>query len=234
MRDHLKKLNSKQRVIPENAKQATHIRELEQKVEELENSSAKMASLVLGSSAKSGDEEAKNRNTLMIDELEKTRKFLKTRGDPLSETCKMNFEKIKTDLAQHYKKKINNLRKHIVEQEEEMTMLNRRIEEITKYQDDIINDKVDAKVKERLVRLNMNETTVETHLTLNPEQIESENDPREVDSQMSNRTDLSISTTRETTTRQPLPNGQHIQILNIENHGTLQINNDGKNFSLQK
>lgn len=233
MRNHLKKLNSKQRVVPENTKQATHIRELEQKVKEFEHFAAKMASLVLGSSATSGDEVAKNMNILnqMIDELEKARQFLKMRGNPLLETCKMNLERIIANLSQQYNKN-NNLRKHIVEQEEEITILKKHIEEITNYQDDIINDKVDAKVKERLMRLNINKSTVETHLTLNSDQMESENDPLEVGSQMSIRTEL--TTTTETTTTQPLPNGQHIQILNIENVGNLQISNDGKNFALQK
>lgn len=114
MRNQLKKLNSKQRVVPENTKQPTHIRELEQKVKELEHSIDKMASLVLGSRATSGDEEATNMNILnqMIDELEKARKYLKMRGYPLLETCKMNLEKTKADLAQQSKTN-NNLRNHI-------------------------------------------------------------------------------------------------------------------------
>lgn len=236
MRNQLNKLNSKQRVVPENTKQPSHIRELEQRVKELEHSIDKMASLVLGSSnATSGDEEAKNMNILnqMIDELEKARKYLKMRGYPLLETCKMNLEKTKADLAQQSKTN-NNLRKHIAELEEEITTLKRHIEEIKKYQDDIIHDKVDIMVKERLVRINMNEFTVETHPTLNPDQMESENDPLEVGSQLSIRTDLTTAT--ESTTTQPLPNGLHIQklILNIENNATLQINNDGQNFASQQ
>lgn len=238
MRNHLQKLNSKQRVVPvpENTKQPSHIRELEQKVKELEHSIDKMASLVLGSSnATSGDEEAKNMNILnqMIDELEKARKYLKMRGYPLLETCKINLEKTKADLAQQCKTN-NNLRKHIAELKEEITTLKRHIEEIKKYQDDIIHDKVDIMVKERLVRINMNESTVETHPTLNPDQMESENDPLEVGSQLSIRTDLTTAT--ESTTTQPLPNSLNIQklILNIENNATLQINNDGQNFASQQ
>lgn len=63
MRTHLKQLNSKQRVVPEaedTYKQATYIRELEQKVKELEHLHDKMASLVFGSSATLDNEEDKN------------------------------------------------------------------------------------------------------------------------------------------------------------------------------
>lgn len=114
MRTQLKKLNSKQRVVPEaedTYKQATYIRELEQKVKELEHLHDKMASLVFGSSATLDNEKDKNMNA-MVNELEKTRQILKMREKPLSDTvqvCRMNSEKVKNDLA---KKKRQHAKAH--------------------------------------------------------------------------------------------------------------------------
>lgn len=254
MRTQLKKLNSKQRVVPEaedTYKQATYIRELEQKVKELEHLHDKMASLVFGSSATLDNEKDKNMNA-MVNELEKTRQILKMREKPLSDTvqvCRMNSEKVKNDLAQ----KKDSMQKRILQQKEEIKKFKSKIDEIQNQHEEIIREKVDVQVRERLVRLKLNDTNIaEPNLTLNPDQMESENDhlkedqmefendplkedqmeseidPLKESCPVSPRTDLSTST-------QPLPNGQSINIHIQGNVNTLQISKDhGNNIALQK
>lgn len=228
MKIELKKLNCKQRVVPEDTKQDTHIRELEQKVKEYNHLSANMAGLVLGSSAKLDDEEDKNINA-MVNELEKTRQLLKMREKPLSDTfhaCRMNSEqKVKTDLAQRYEKKKDGMQKLILQQKEEIKKLKTKIEEIQNNHDEIIRSKVDVQVRERLVRLKLNDTTIGEPI---PDQMESENDPLKEGCPVSHRIDPSTST-------QPLPNGQPIlNYIQIENLNTLQLTNDGNNIASTK
>lgn len=219
VRIQLKKLNCKQRVVPEDTKQDTHISELEQKVKVYDHLSAKMGSLVLGSSATLDNEEDKNMNA-MVNELAKTRQLLKMREKPLTETLhafRMNSEqKVKTDLAQRYGKKNDSMQKVILQQKEEIKELKAKIDEIQNNQEEIIRSKVDVQVRERLVRLKLNDTTTEEPY---PDQMESENDPLMESCPVTHRTDLSYTST------QPLPNGQHINI-QIENVSILQFNND--------
>lgn len=228
MRNQLRKLNCKQRVVPEDTTQDTHIRELEQKVKEYNYLSANMAGLVLGSSAKLDDDEENNINA-MVNELEKTRQLLKMREKPLSDTfhaCRMNSEqKVKTDLAQRYeKKKKDGMQKLILQQKEEIKKLKTKIEEIQNNHEEIIRGKVDVQVRERLVRLKLNDTTIGEP---NPDQMESENDTLKEGCPVSHRTDPSTST-------QPLPYGQPINYIQIENLNILQLNNDGNNIASTK
>lgn len=106
MRNNLKILNSKQRVVPEDLKQANNMRHLEQKVKEYEIFCGRVSCLVLGHGA-TFDEETINKDAV-INELEQTRQILKMREHGLHRTVsafKINFEREKTDLAQMSKKK---------------------------------------------------------------------------------------------------------------------------------
>lgn len=227
MRNQLRKLNCKQRVVPEDTKQDTHISGLEQKVKVYDHLSPKMGSLVLGSSATLDNEEDKNMNAV-VNELEKTRQLLNMWEKSLSETLhafRMNIEqKVKTDLVQRLGKKNDRMRKVILQQKEEIKELKAIIDEIKNYQKEIIRSEVDVQVRERLVRLNLNDTTTEEPY---PDQMESENDPLMESCPVTHRTDLSYTST------QPLPNGQHINI-QIENVSILQFNNDGNNIASSK
>lgn len=229
MKNQLRKLNCKQRVVPEDTKQDTHISGLEQKVKVYDHLFAKTGSLVLGSSATLDNEEDKNMiQNAIVNELEKTRQLLNMWEKSLSETLhalRMNIEqKVKTDLVQRFGKKNDRMQKVILQQKEEIKELKAIIDEIKNYQKEIIRSEVDVQVRERLVRLNLNDTTTEEPY---PDQMESENDPLMESCPVTHRTDLSYTST------QPLPNGQPINI-QIENVSILQFNNDGNNIASSK
>lgn len=163
----------------------------------------------------------------------------------------MNSEKVKNDLA----KIKDSMQKLILQHEKEIKKFRRKMDEIQNQHEEIIREKVDVQVRERLVRLKLNDTNiVEPNLTLNPDQMESENDhlkedqmefendplkedqmeseidPLKESCPVSHRTDL--STSRST---QPLPNVQPINIHIQGNVNTLQISKDhGNNIALQK
>lgn len=223
MRNQLRILNCKQRVVTDlDTEKDTYIRELEQTVKGYKDMLAKVASLVLGSSATLDNEEDKNMDAI-VNELAKTRQLLKMREKSLSDThaFRINSEqKVKTDLEQRYRKKNDSIQQVIVNKKKEIKELKRKIDEIENNYEEIIREKVDKQVKERLVRLKLNDTTTEEPY---PDQMESENDPLMESCPVTHRTDLS----------QPLPNGQHINI-KIENLGILHLNNDGNNIASSK
>lgn len=229
MRNQLRILNCKQRVVPDldTEDQNTYIRELEQTVRVYKDMFAKVARLVLGSSATLDNEEDKNMNAI-VNELAKTRQLLKMREKSLSDTLhafrENSEQKVKTDLEQSYGKKSDSIQKVIVQKKEEIKKLKRNIDEIQNKYEEIIREKVDKQVKERLVRVKLNDTTTEEPY---PDQMESENDPLMESCPVTHRTDLSY------TSIQPLPNGQHINI-QIENVSILQFNNDGNNIASSK
>lgn len=124
MRNNLKILNSKQRVVPEDLKQANNMRHLEQKVKEYENFCGRVSCLVLGHGATS-DEETINKDAV-INELEQTRQILKMREHGLHRTVsafKINFEREKTDLAQMSKKREDILKKSLDEVNEKLAIM---------------------------------------------------------------------------------------------------------------
>lgn len=222
---YLKILNSKQRVVPEDSKQANNMRHLEQKFKEYENFCIRVSSLVLGHDA-TFDEETINKDAV-INELEQTRQILNMRELGLHETVsafKMNFEREKTDLSQMSKKREDGLKKSLDEVNEKLAIMSEDMRMLQKHHDEIILDLVEAEIKKRLMTFSQRTLFAEPPLSLNPETIETDNDP-----DGSHQTDQSIPTSTETTRTQPLFSNQHIHY--FQNVQTVQINHDGKNIS---
>lgn len=85
MRNNLKILNSKPRVVPEDPKQASNMRHLEQKIKEYENFFGRVSILVLGHDGATYAEKTRNEDAV-INELEQTRQILNMRELGLHET----------------------------------------------------------------------------------------------------------------------------------------------------
>lgn len=233
MRSNLKILNSKQRVAPEDSKQANNMRYLEQKVKEYENFCGQVSSLVLGHDATFAEETITK--DAVINELEQTRQMLNMREHGLHKTVfafKMNFEREKTDLAQLSKKREDILKKSLDEVNEKLAIMCEDMHMVQKHHDEIIRDLVEAEVKKRLMCISQHTLVAEPPLSLNPETIETDDDPMVLDDG-SHQTDQSIFTSTETARTQPLCNGHHIHFQNVQN-ACVQISNDGKNLSVTK
>lgn len=228
MRNNLKILNSKQRVVPEDLiKQTNNMRHLEQKVKEYENFCGRVSCLVLGHGA-TFDEETINKDAV-INELEQTRQILKMREHGLHRTVsafKINFEREKTDLAQMSKKREDILKKSLDEVKEKLAIMCEDMRMVQKHHEEIIRDLVEAEVKKRLM------TISQPPLSLNPETIETDDEPMVLEDG-SHQPDQSIFTSTETARTQPLCNGHLIHFQNVQN-ACVQISNDGKNLSVTK
>lgn len=236
MRDNLKLLNSKPRVVPEDSKKQTstsNMKNLEQKVREYENFCGRVSSLVLGHGA-TFTEETINKDAV-INELEQTRQILNMRELGLHETVsafKRNFEREKTDFSQKSKEREDNLKKSLDEVNEHLAIMREEMRMVQKHHDEIIRDLVEAEVKKRLMRISQHTLVAELPLSLNPETIETDDEPMVLDDG-SHQTDRSIFTSTETARAQPLFNGHRIHFQNVQN-ACVQISNDGKNLSVTK
>lgn len=228
MRNNLKTLNSKPRVVPGDPKQASNMRHLEQKIKEYENIFGRVSILVLGHDGATYAEETRNEDAV-LNELEQTRQILNMRELGLHETVsafKTNFEREKTDLSQMSKKREDSLKKSLDEVNEKLAIMSEGMRMLQKHHDEIILDLVEAEIKKRLMTFSQRTPVAEPPLSLNPETLETDNDP---DGSPDGRTDQGIPTSTEAAGTQSVITNHHINY--FQNVQTVQISHNGNNVA---
>lgn len=165
----------------------------------------------------------------MINELEQTRQILNMRELGLHETVsafKTNFEREKTDLSQMSKKREDSLKKSLDEVNEKLAIMSEGMRMLQKHHDEIILDLVEAEIKKRLMTFSQRTPVAEPPLSLNPETLETDNDP---DGSPDGRTDQGIPTSTEAAGTQSLVTNHHINY--FQNVQTVQISHNGNNVA---
>ncbi|XP_061183124.1 uncharacterized protein LOC133191386 [Saccostrea echinata] len=237
MNNFLKEFNSKHKTDSHcQVDLRPKIKQLELRIEDLEQICEKVSLLVLGEDL-ALDQESLNME-LVVHELEHTRNLVNRRKLPLHRaynTCKIGFETEKTKLAENFHQKENNFQQTIDELNDKITFLSEEIKMIHKNEDQIIRDLVDERVKERLLRLNLVEPNSEesTPSSINPEAMDfsipdEKSFPKGVP--LSTRSDfLSLSPDDPALTY--TERSIHLQINNVEN---LQLSHQGSNYVMQQ
>lgn len=226
MRNNLKTLTSKPQVVPQDSKQASNMRHLEQKLKEYEFFFGQVSILVLGHDGTTYAGETRHEDAV-INELEQTRQILNMRELGLHETVsafKTNFEREKTDLSQMSKNREDSLKKSLDEVNEQLAIMSKEMRMIQKPHDKIILDLVEAEIKKRLMTFSQRTPFAEPPLSLNPETLETDNDP-----DGRHQTDQGIPTSTEAAGTQSLFTNHHINY--FQNVQTVQISHNGNNVA---